>query len=312
MALEYGFYNSTQALPRKYDAEQFSRLFDGLIKDGVFQNIGNHLQVSATTGLTVAIGTGRAWFNHTWTYLSSAITLTHDANNTLLDRIDAVVLDIDSDVNAKINSFQIVKGPTNSTLRPSLEHTETHNQYPLAYVLIPSQASAISNANITNAIGTTECPFVTGILSTLDASTLYAQWAASFNDFLTASDATFDQFMDSLWVPSSQEEYTQLSMHVSAMGVVRNATFDKDNWTETASGSDIYTQTVSVTGMDAAYNPFLVSVLPSNATAETAATYNNDFSIMASGRGVTTSNSVTWYCYGGKPNGNITVGLRGE
>ena len=41
MALTYGFYNSLNG-DRKYNAMDISRLFDGLIKDGVFMSIGSH------------------------------------------------------------------------------------------------------------------------------------------------------------------------------------------------------------------------------------------------------------------------------
>ena len=41
MALTYGFYNSLNG-DRKYNAMDISRLFDGLIKDGVFMSIGFH------------------------------------------------------------------------------------------------------------------------------------------------------------------------------------------------------------------------------------------------------------------------------
>ena len=40
MAVTYGFYDSTGG-DRKYNAEQMGSIFDGIISDGFYSNIGN-------------------------------------------------------------------------------------------------------------------------------------------------------------------------------------------------------------------------------------------------------------------------------
>ena len=70
MALTYGFYSSTNG-DRKYSADQFGSLFEGIITNGVFMGIGRALEVTAgnnlaETGLYVTVKSGRCWFNHTW------------------------------------------------------------------------------------------------------------------------------------------------------------------------------------------------------------------------------------------------------
>ena len=93
MSVTYGFYNSLNG-DRKYNAEQISSIFDGLIVDGVFASIGTAFAVEAAGGLTVNVGIGRAWFNHTWTLNDSILPLTAPESEVLLDRIDAVVLEV--------------------------------------------------------------------------------------------------------------------------------------------------------------------------------------------------------------------------
>ena len=66
MAITSGFFNSLSG-DRKYDARQMGEMFDGLIEDGVFMSIGDALKTVLSSGMTVAVGTGRAWFLHTWT-----------------------------------------------------------------------------------------------------------------------------------------------------------------------------------------------------------------------------------------------------
>ena len=88
MALRSGFFNSVNH-DRTYSAEDFSRFFDGVITEGVFSNFGDHFAGSATgQGMSVAIGTGRAWIDGTWAYNDSAEVITLDSSESVLNRID--------------------------------------------------------------------------------------------------------------------------------------------------------------------------------------------------------------------------------
>ena len=95
MALTYGFYNSQNG-DRTYDATDISSIFDGIINDGVFMSIGDAFIVSAATGMQVKVGSGRAWFNHTWTYNSVASLHAIEPAEIVLNRIDTVVLEINA------------------------------------------------------------------------------------------------------------------------------------------------------------------------------------------------------------------------
>ena len=66
MALTYGFYNSKNG-DRKYDAVAMSRMFDGIIRDGVISAYGKTFEVTVNSGNKINVDTGRAWFDHTWT-----------------------------------------------------------------------------------------------------------------------------------------------------------------------------------------------------------------------------------------------------
>lgn len=54
MAVTYGFFNSVNG-DRKYNADQMSSYFDGLVTDGVYEKIGDALIVKAGTGMQVSI-----------------------------------------------------------------------------------------------------------------------------------------------------------------------------------------------------------------------------------------------------------------
>ena len=93
MALTYGFYNAELVngeYDRTYDAEDFGRLFEGVISDGVFPTYGKKFKVTKYSGLKVKVDTGKAWFNGTWTVLDKAVTVEVSAEAPLT----AIVLQI--------------------------------------------------------------------------------------------------------------------------------------------------------------------------------------------------------------------------
>lgn len=179
MALTYGFYNSLNH-DRKYDSLQLSRIFDGIINDGVYESIGDALMVKASNAMSVSVGLGRAWFNHTWTLNDALYLVTITDAELALNRYDAVVLEVDS--GNRTNSIKVVKGtPAVNPVKPTLITSDTVNQHPLAYIYVKAKATEITQANIQNAVGTSECPFVTGIMSTISVDNLIQQWSAEFD-----------------------------------------------------------------------------------------------------------------------------------
>lgn len=196
MALTFGFYNSLNG-DRKYNADQFGQIFDGIINDGVFMSIGDHLMVSSGGGMVVYVGTGRAWFNSTWTRNDAILPLTLEQSEVLLNRIDAVILEVDTNADVRANSIKILKGtPASEPTKPLMIQENGLYQYPLAYVTVNQGVTSITQAEIENAIGLTETPFVTGILETMDISSLVAQWETEWSNFLddiTESSITFEE-----------------------------------------------------------------------------------------------------------------------
>lgn len=178
MSFNYGFYNSRNG-DRKYDALDISRIFDGIIKDGVFMNVGNQFKVAVLSNMQLTVDSGRAWFNHTWSYNDSKFVVTITDSDVLLPRIDAVILEIDED--NRMNTVKVLTG-TAATVpaKPTLTNTATVHQYPLAYVKVPANSSSITADNIENAVGTSACPFVTGVLQGMNIDNLIAQWDAQF------------------------------------------------------------------------------------------------------------------------------------
>jgi len=198
MSVTYGFYNSKNH-DRRYDAIQMSSIFDGIIRDGVLQHFGTAMMVKESEGMMVNVGIGRAWFNHTWTLNDALLPLTLPLSEVILNRIDAVVLEVDARESVRANSIKIVKGtPASSPKNPTLIKTNDRWQYPLAYIRVNAGVKAIRQANITNCVGTSACPFVTAPLEKMSIDALVAQWGDQWKAFYGAQTADMES-ANSFW-----------------------------------------------------------------------------------------------------------------
>lgn len=186
MALTYGFYNSSGG-DRVYNATQLSSIFDGVILDGVYASIGNKLMVTEQSGMNLNVGTGRAWFNHTWTLNDALVTVVVPTADALLPRIDIVYLEINEGSGVRANKVDILAGtPASSPVPPTLTNTSTIHQYPLAHINVAALTTSITQANIVNKVGTTETPFVTGPLEFVTVNEILAQWEAEWEEWFDA------------------------------------------------------------------------------------------------------------------------------
>lgn len=217
MAFTCGFFNSENG-DRKYNAEQMSAIFDGIIADGVFTTIGDHMAVSAGTGMQVLVGTGKAWFDHTWNVNDAAYPLAIAASDVTLSRIDAIVLETNHSDSVRLNKLRVVQGTVASTpVKPTLTNSEKVHQHPLAWVTVAPGVTQIAASAIENAVGTSACPFVTGIIATTSIDDLFNQW-----------NGEFDEWFDNLKAQLSDNVVANLQRQIDA-----NKTQIQTNWNNT-------------------------------------------------------------------------------
>lgn len=156
--LSFGFYNSKGG-DRKYDAEQFGAMFNGIISDGVFAHYKNALKVTAGDGnRELVVSSGRAWFNGTWTEVDDnghSIYLTGSAVETTYFVYLAV------NKNSRKNSVAWY-----SSIMINIPEKGLYF-YLLAQVTIPGGVNKITDAMITDTRGSDLCPYVTGIMETV-------------------------------------------------------------------------------------------------------------------------------------------------
>lgn len=214
MSFASGFFNSVDH-DRLYDATDISRLFDGLIRDGIFASIGDCFVVKQSNQMNVTVGTGRAWFNHTWSYNDALYPVTIPPSEILMDRIDAIVLEINSVEAVRANSIKLIKGtPSSTPTKPALTNAKEVHQYPLAYVKVGKEVTSIRPADIENCVGTSVCPFVTGILEVISIEQLIPQWKDILNRFVEENTANFNTWMNGekqdyqAWLTAAKKEIT--------------------------------------------------------------------------------------------------------
>ena len=203
MSVSSGFFNSLNG-DRKYNAAQMSAIFDGLIIDGVFASIGTAFAVKAAGGLTVNVGVGKAWFDRTWTVNDSILPMTAPEAEVLLDRIDAVVLEVNGTESVRENTIKFVKGnPSSAPSRPTLTNEGNVHQYPLCYIYRKYGTAVINQADITPMVGTESTPFVTGILQTISLDELLGKWQDELDRFTDARSQEVDD-----WIAQEESDFT--------------------------------------------------------------------------------------------------------
>lgn len=234
MAFTCGFFNSENG-DRKYNAEQMSAIFDGIIADGVFTTIGDHMAVSAGTGMQVLVGTGKAWFDHTWNVNDAAYPLAIAASDVTLSRIDAIVLETNHSDSVRLNKLRVVQGTVaSSPVKPTLTNSEKVHQHPLAWVTVAPGVTQIAASAIENAVGTSACPFVTGIIATTAIDDLFNQWNGEFDEWFDNLKA---QLSDNV-VANLQKQIDANKTSIATLSTTKVNISDKATEEQAMAGSD--------------------------------------------------------------------------
>lgn len=224
-----GFYNSIND-DRTYHAKEMSAIFDGVITDGIFASIGTCLVVRATTGNIVNVGAGKAWFNHTWTLNDAVLQVTCPDANSYYDRIDAIILRINTNDDIRDNFIMCKKGTeATSPVRPTMQQSDGIYEYPLCYIYRAAGSTEIIQSNITNMVGTAETPFVTGILQTVSLDQLLTQWQDELDRFVAAEKARATKEIDS-FIDNSEADFDEWYEQMKTL--MADAVNEVDVWTE--------------------------------------------------------------------------------
>ena len=194
MAITSGFFDSING-DRRYNAEQMSNYFDGLISNGIYENIGQRFVVTARTDgfLGVNVGTGRAIINCHWIKNDATVSLTLDPSDIQYPRIDAIVLRLDKTESGRNIDIGVKTGdPSPTPSAPSLTRNQNIYELMLAAVTVGKNAGTISQGNISDRRSSSLCGWVTGVIKQVDTSDLFLQWQTAYEQQFDA----FDDYME--------------------------------------------------------------------------------------------------------------------
>ena len=216
MAITYGFFNSVDG-DRKYNAEQMSTYFDGLVSDGIFQSVGKKFSVTAGAGLTVNVDTGRALIECHWLKNDNVLTISLDNADVQNDRKDLIVIKLD--YTARTMGIEYISGAE------SVKNTETVKYLTLARITIPAGATAITQANIKDYRGSALCPWVTGLVKQVDTADLFTQYETAYEEMV--------QQMINWWADRRNAFDTWFNNLTSTLNVNLNLTKQEFSYTTT-------------------------------------------------------------------------------
>ena len=199
MAITSGFFNSVNG-DRLYNAEEISHYFDGLISDGVFQNIGSKLAVTQNGGMSVKVGTGRAFVKSHWLKNDEPYVLSINTADTQLNRIDRVVIRLDLTESQRTVTFAVKTGAVAySPVAPALTRTNTVYELCLAQIYVYANTTTIKQSNIVDyRPNSSVCGWVTGIVKQVDTADLFLQWQSAYEDYYTQMTTAFNTWFADL------------------------------------------------------------------------------------------------------------------
>lgn len=208
MAVRYGFFNSVNG-DRLYNADDMSHYFKGLVSDGVYENVGDKLIVTAGTGMKVVVGTGRALIDCRWVENDSPLEITLNAADENNARTDYIVVVLN--LNGGSRSITIYATDTLPAVTDYVKYLV------LAEVKVNAGVTSIAQINISDKRGTSRCPYVTGLIRQVDTSQLFAQWQAAMEEKYAEFELWFTHLTQELLVDTYIEKYQNSYLTTSSM-----------------------------------------------------------------------------------------------
>ncbi len=207
MALTYGYFNSVNG-DRTYNADQMSEYFDGLVSNGVYESVGGALQVTAASGMTVNVATGRGIINCKWVKNDAVLTLDITQAHAVLNRYTAVVMRLDI-VNRLITITTKDGANASNPVKPTMQNDGTMIELCLAYIYVAAAVTSITQANIEDMRASNLCGWVTGLIEQVDTSQLFLQWQTAYENYYNEMTAEFNDWFSTLTSQLQVNTYIQ-------------------------------------------------------------------------------------------------------
>lgn len=187
------FFNSVldpQGVPdRPFNADDFAKYFGTLIKNGVFPNPSTNFQcIADQETMSVKMEAGIAWIDGHLRYDDNVHILEIDTADSVLDRIDRIVLRkdvLDRDIHWVVKKGEMSGKP----VAPTLQRDENAWELGIADVKVAHGTVSISQSMVTDTRLNTElCGLVTGVVTQIDTTTLFNQLEQWKTEYIEATN----------------------------------------------------------------------------------------------------------------------------
>lgn len=270
--IKSGFFNSVEH-DRLYDADDMCKPYDRIVTEGIFGTVntsekGADFNVTAGSG-SVVLSSGGGLISGKWFELEADMSITVDTNTTLSNRVDAIFIHCDTSNSVRAISIEYRVGT--GTNPPEIESTTAIKEFRIANLTVAPSSSG-GAITVTDMRGTEECPIITTILQTLDASDYLTHFQEQFNTWWNSvqeSQSDYDSWysgVQSAWntyysgIQSTWDTYYQgvqstwdaYYASIQSQFTAKLAEFDS-SWTEYTAGKDSAWDTY-ISGKDSAWD----------------------------------------------------------
>lgn len=196
--MECGFFNS-KGDDRLYNAEHFTSYLSSLICNGIQDNYGSCFALSASGGMMLTIGSGKAWIDGHYAQTSTETNL--DLSKYVdesLSRYVVVGVYCDTAENVRDCDFVVKSGTCSaSPAIPAFANTDTRTYLTLCAVLLRAGVTEITKSNITDYRNNdSRCGYVRCILGKCRVTEMLSEMAKT--------NATLDELQKRLDAMNSQ------------------------------------------------------------------------------------------------------------
>lgn len=200
MPQKSSFFDSAPGDERYYPAREFAEYFTQFIGNGIFKG-GTTLKVTATgKDANVSLAVGHGWINgYKYTVYDAPLVLPIQPATTQ-DRIDRIVLRLDTSAPVRAVQALVLQGTAaSSPVAPGIVRSGDIYDLSLAQVRIKANSSIVLPENITDErLNNTVCGVVTGVVQQADTTTIFNQFQSWLNTKTAEYQQQWNDFMKSI------------------------------------------------------------------------------------------------------------------
>lgn len=208
-----GFFDSENQ-DRLYSAEDMNQPYKRLVSNGVFATPAgtpsDDLRVVEASGMTVTVKAGQGIFGDKWFSMAADLAVTVPINSGIEQRLDSIIARVDTRQSVRAGSIVYRTGVAGQNpSAPALDTTTGVSEYRLANVLVAAGASEITQANITDTRGSSDCGYITALVKSVDTSVLFSQFQTAYEEYYDESTGEF-----AAWVNQQKQAWADLMEQV--------------------------------------------------------------------------------------------------